>query len=72
MLLTIQGWGAGKADAAAEVDVVAQGGSTWIEVKCHERVDMRSASWTGGGTRKGGTLPTRLSFAGVKPQPLHL
>ncbi|KAK9834617.1 hypothetical protein WJX74_005807 [Apatococcus lobatus] len=45
--------GPGKAEAAAEVDVIAQGGSIWIEVKCHENVNVRSASWTGGGTRKG-------------------
>ena len=46
-------WAAGKSRAGAEVDVVAQGGSTWIEVKCYESVDLRSASWTGGATRKG-------------------
>lgn len=64
------GLGVGKAETAAEVDVVAQGGSIWIEVKCHGHVDVRSASWTGGGTRKGVTLPEETYDR--KPRPLHL
>jgi hypothetical protein len=42
--------GSNKRGLGVEIDVVAQGGAWWVEVKSHERFGINSTHWVG---RKG-------------------
>ncbi|KAG2446749.1 hypothetical protein HYH02_008310 [Chlamydomonas schloesseri] len=64
----------GKAEAlVAEVDVVAQGGHAWIEVKNQEAFGLESVHWTGAGKGAGKGLRRQVEeMLAVAAAPQHL